>query len=526
MSFLTRAKDLWGQTRKAPQLLTSVVEHDTIDEYVHKDLLNQAAGYRDVMTNTEVTDADGNTTTVEWAPDTWGDIFNVQHNVQPNAVMHDLDKVRPSHRLSHEIMGHYVETEDFHKSKPHTMLDRTTAGLVSMAAVEVLNEELVNGALKEQAEQAQHAAEIEQQMIDAQDMLDHLRERAAEQGFASDEQKAGMKAAAQDKADARHALETIVKEMDAAAPLIDAAAREIIAKAAGEGAEMGQVWTAVAGTQPGAAQVISPDKALELALRWKDGDTMQRIAIKAGRVLRDMKGERRRNIKGGREERIGIKTGNDLSLLVSSQLVRLSDERLRPGFFKNYVDRSLLIHDTQSEEDAGHGPVVVLIDVSGTMGGRNAERNEWAKAVMMALVALAQRDGRAVYVIAFDSEVQAEWEFGRKPDLETLTDAASFFTGGGTNIHAALARGAELIDRHEKFSKADMVLVTDGQSQWREDTDALRDHLRERGVMTHGVSIGMPATNNWMTEFCDTAVEVTDLDGPNEATTHLALATI
>lgn len=526
MSFLTKAASLWGRTRKAPELLTSVVEHDAIDEYVHGDLLAQAERYREVMTRTEV-ERDGQKVEVAWAPDTWADVFNVQHNVNPDARLHDSEQVRPSHRLSHEILGHYVETDDFRKSKPHTMLDRTTAGLVAMAAVEVLNEELVDGALKEQAEQAQHAAEHEQAMLDAQDMLDHLRKGAAEQGFASDEQKAGMKAAAQAKADARRALEAIVAEMDAQAGAIDGAAAEAIARASAEAKDMAQVWTSIAGTQPGQRTQVSPDKALELALRWKDGSTMQRIAIKAGRITRDMKGERRRNIRGGRDERIGIKTGNDLSLLVSTQLVRLAKPELRPGFFKNYVDRSLLIHDTQSDEEAGRGPVVIVIDVSGTMGGRNIERNEWAKAVMMALIALAQRDGRSVYVIAFDSEVQAEWEFGRTPDLVKLTDAASFFTGGGTDIHAALAHGARFIERHDKFSKADMVLITDGKSPWKANTDALRDGLREKGVMTHGVSIGMPIAGNvWMTDFCDTAVEVTDLDGPNDATTHLALVTV
>ena len=111
-------------------------------------------------------------------------------------------------------------------------------------------------------------------------------------------------------------------------------------------------------------------------------------------------------------------------------------------------------------EPLGKGPLVVLLDKSGSMDG---PRDIWATALALALLDQAQRERRVFALLGFDYRVKHEAVV--KPD-EPLPEAALFTAcAGGTEIGVALDRGLELIRGNTgPLKKADIVLVTDGGS--------------------------------------------------------------
>lgn len=529
MTLRTTMKGLFGRTRKLPEQTTSVVRHEAIDDYVFDDLKRQAAGFREKVTSKPtLPQPDGSEAEFDIAPDAWADVFRAHHNSVPHVRLSDTNEILPSHRIIRDVMEEYVETPDFTKLKPVTSSDRTTSGLATMTAIDVLVDELRNGALREHAERAQEMADQEQRIAQAQAAADALRDQLKAKGHANEQDKNALRELAEAKADARQQLGAMMDEQEQGIPAMHAAAAEAVGRASEQANEAGQAWSAfvqAAGHEPGNPVRVPPEKALELAMRWRDLQTLRNISLIAGRVVRDSKAERRRNITGGREQKVDIRTGNDLGLLLPSEMLKLAHPDLRPRFVKGYVDRTLLVYETQSDEEAGLGPVIFLKDVSGTMGG---ERHEWATGVALALIGLAQRDSRACYALNYDSKIVGEYDFGRTPNLELLTDFACEFTGGGTRILEPMQRAEQIILQAPEFARADIVLITDGlENRFRPGPLApLRESLSEKGVFVHGVSIGLPMKGNPWMDFCDTAVEVVNLDGPNEATRHLAMATV
>lgn len=518
-SFLERAHALlFDRARKAPELSRSVIEHEPIDEYVFRDLMARGERFRDAMNDRPLIGE--NAEPMELAPDLWADAFNALHNARPNVRLTNAEDVRPDHHLFREIMGYAVEEPDFKVAKSIAKGDGLTSAMCTMQMKDTLTPTLRDH-VSEEAQKAEKLREQIERMERAQEQLDSLRTQAQESGT---NLKAEMRTAAQEKADARREIEAALARQDAEAISVPG---EAIAQAAEETKGIAETWANLPGTGEGDNRHIDPDKALALARRWRDLDSLRTMSILVGRFERSMKAARRKNVKAGREQRTGVTLGNDLSLTLPSEFVKLRRPALRRLFLKQYVDRQLLQYDTIGVERGALGPQVIVLDLSSSMradcGG--VTRSDGASAVVMALLALGHRDKRPTYIIGFTTSVVGVWEFSdRTIDLEALTDFASTAPRGQTDITVGIARAEQVIAKHHDFRKADVVLLTDGADKLAPDDIAIRDRLRERGVQIHGVTIGLHETH-YTNEMCDTTIAVTDLSGPSAATDHLAVAT-
>jgi uncharacterized protein with von Willebrand factor type A (vWA) domain len=154
------------------------------------------------------------------------------------------------------------------------------------------------------------------------------------------------------------------------------------------------------------------------------------------------------------------------------------------------------------------------------------ERNEWARAVSLALLTIARREKRDAAVVEFSSPGQtASWEFLRREGVkpERILDFITHIFEGGTHIYSGLEVSRTFIDSRPEFKQADIVLITDGGDRFEELDAEIRAHFREKGVRVHGVSIGISAEDNtYLQKMCDTVVDTDNLKGANEATDHLA----
>ena len=247
-----------------------------------------------------------------------------------------------------------------------------------------------------------------------------------------------------------------------------------------------------------------------LAARLKSDARLKQIALLAGRFKRIAASKRRSRVRHGADELADIEQGADLGRLLPSELLKLSLPKLRAPFMRSYVERATIQYQLVGNEPLGKGPLVVLLDKSGSMDG---PRDVWATAVALALLDQAQCERRTFALLGFEARVK--FEAVVKPSEALPEDGLFVSCGGGTEIAVAVSRGLEIIRTHPgALKKADLVLVTDGGSD-ASAAGALRESAAALGVTILGLGIGVE--REWLVPWCDEVHAVTDLSTVDDA---------
>jgi uncharacterized protein with von Willebrand factor type A (vWA) domain len=271
------------------------------------------------------------------------------------------------------------------------------------------------------------------------------------------------------------------------------------------------------GTETATGGAMSAKTVRALAARLRSDARLKQIALLAGRFKRIAASKRRQKYRHGADEIADIEIGADLGRLLPAELVKLANRRLRPALMRNLVERSALQYQLVGNEPLGKGPLVVLLDKSGSMDG---PRDVWATALALALLDQAHRERRTFALVCFDA--RAKFEVVVKPG-EPLPEKALFVScAGGTEIAVAVARGLELIGSNQgKLKKADLVLVTDGGSDTA-SAAALREAARKLGVTSLGLGVGVE--REWLQPWCDDVHVVQDLNIIDDASAEMLFA--
>jgi len=201
----------------------------------------------------------------------------------------------------------------------------------------------------------------------------------------------------------------------------------------------------------------------ELAKRVLGSRKLQRIAKEAGRLMRIAAEKQRSRADHARDEVADIELGNELGRLLPSELVKLLCCHLRLDFARRFYERALMQYRLKGKERQGKGPIIVCLDSSGSMRG---EKEIWSKAMTLALLQIAIRQGRACRVIHFNGEVRRidDWPCG-KLEMGSLLDSMEAHFGGGTSFEPALVSALEAIKTSCTLKHADVVFLTDGEAQ-------------------------------------------------------------
>lgn len=244
---------------------------------------------------------------------------------------------------------------------------------------------------------------------------------------------------------------------------------------------------------------------LGLALKLKADPRLKRIAKLAGRFARIAESKRRSRVKHGAEEIIDVELGNDVGRLLPSELVKLRHPRLHALALRDLVERKSMQYALEGKDRLGKGPLVLLLDKSGSMEGA---KDEWSTAVALALMGMAQAEARTFALVAFTEGI--EYEAIIKPGEMLGEDALGLACGGGTCIDHAVDWGLQIIEKHPgRIQEADLVLITDGGSD-PELAPALRSRASELGVSVLGIGIGVERHN--LEPWCDVIEAITSLD--------------
>jgi uncharacterized protein with von Willebrand factor type A (vWA) domain len=436
------------------------------------------------------------------------------------------DAVEPEFRVNRAVADKQTRSEQFAKQRPKTRMRGMEASLGACAALDSIRRSYERD-MEEDAERASDIADSQDTLEDLDRQMAELREQRAEAEpgdvEAIDEQ---VRALAGDKRDETKKLAAL--EQEQAGRVVDIAQgaqrAAVAANAAAERAveQASKMIGFGPGKSPGTEARVSPDVMFNLAERYARSSVLQAVAEMLGRLELTMGAERRTMRKGGSEEMVDIELGNDLAFVLPQEKMLLRHPMGRLDFYRRFSEQSLMQYEMWSELEEKRGSMIVVVDGSASMKGA---KNVWARATCLALVGIANREGRDAAVIEFGSPGQARtfrWPKGQPLDPVECADFAEHAFNGGTSTFTGLRVASEILHHERPFRSADVVIASDGEDRLTDEDIALRDEFREMGVRIHGMSIGIAPTK-YLLDMCERTTPVYEYSGHNEANHRLAV---
>lgn len=400
-----------------------------------------------------------------------------------------------------ELVNQAEGTAEWAKLREEVRGDGWATGIAAGHVLETLREraeELLAALPKQDPERLQNEAEATKEMLGAKHPLT----------------KAAYAAAAQAAEQAQQALELVTagamaQLSPAGAVMVDAAAE---AKEEVEGLMRGA--SDLAGLGTGALKSIAgTPEALRQALAAHPN--LKKIAELAGRLRIRARAKQRTKTKYAPESIVDVTIGGELERLLPSELMQLLMPQTKLLLMRKLQEREALQYELEGNEELDRGPVIMMVDSSGSMSGI---RNQWAMAVAIAVLEIAAMQRRAFVLGHFDGSLQACFTV-EKPSalkLDQLIEMVSFFSGGGTDFCAPLSKAHEIITSGKQkdgvFARADVMLITDGQARWND----WAQKVKSTGASLYGVEIESGFTSEMREELTGCAhVSPSDLASLN-----------
>ena len=252
------------------------------------------------------------------------------------------------------------------------------------------------------------------------------------------------------------------------------------------------------------------ERARDLAYLIRSSESLRRIAKIAGRLKSIASRKQRTKSQFARERISSVETGANLARILPFEAAKLLDEDLELCLFRDLSERKVLQYRLSGKEKTGKGPIIFCVDESGSMKG---ERNEWSKAVFLAIHSIARSQGRACSIVHFDNKVNRIADFDPKEkNPEALIDSCRHFTGGGTDFISPLKAAAMLISNsamNKKTKNADLIFITDGDAGpvgqwWQREKEKL-------GINCYGIHVGSGSGKETMRGFCDEVLSISKI---------------
>jgi uncharacterized protein with von Willebrand factor type A (vWA) domain len=195
--------------------------------------------------------------------------------------------------------------------------------------------------------------------------------------------------------------------------------------------------------------------------RVRSSKMLHKICNLAGKFRRLAQAKQRQKTKHGSDELLGLKADNDLGRMLPQELVALLDPVLEQDVLRRFMERQLWCREFQGYEPVGRGPIIIVLDESGSMVG---ERNHAAKALALALAWIARQQKRWCALIAYSGDSGERilpLPLG-KWDEVALMDWLEAFIGMGSDLDVPVR---EMPNFYESLKapkgKTDLIFLTD-----------------------------------------------------------------
>lgn len=219
------------------------------------------------------------------------------------------------------------------------------------------------------------------------------------------------------------------------------------------------------GCGPGGEGTNDPKRIAELYLKIRTNRALRRICELAGRYRRHAAGKQRMKTVHGYDDMVGVTLDGDPARLVSGDLAKLGVEELELDVMRRLAERQAVCRLHQAVEPVAKGPIVVVVDESGSMSGDPVHT---AKAIALALAWIARQQRRWCALVAFSGGTEGR-TLALPPgrwDETALMEWLEEFLSGGTSLDVPLHElpfvyWPRFTAQGLQRGKTDVVIITD-----------------------------------------------------------------
>lgn len=208
-------------------------------------------------------------------------------------------------------------------------------------------------------------------------------------------------------------------------------------------------------------------KASEIFKKIRKDSRLRGIIDEAGRFRMVSQSRRRNRVKHGTDEVVGLEFGSDISRLVPAELTALSSgvEEFELDALRRIAESQAVQFQMRATAPVGRGPVVVVVDESGSMDGAKIQK---AKGLALSVAWTARQQKRWVGLVGFSSGCDGTlcvlpptgW------DDKKLFSWLEHFYGNGTSLDVPIQElpfkyWPKLIESGATRGKTDIIIITD-----------------------------------------------------------------
>lgn len=365
--------------------------------------------------------------------------------------------------------------------------------------------------IEEMSEEESQAMNDTNEAEQAEQQVEDLQKRQEELGQGNSPQHTmNQQALSQAKQNLQSIQKKMIEKMDNVTQSMTARMSSAIQQAKDE---TEQVQSAMAGwgTGDGAISKMPYQEKMKMAEVLTGKPRVRQLMKHIGRLRRLMATKQAQKLKRVDHEIVDIEQGDDIGRILPSEMVQLATPETEMVFFRKFYEKQLLQYKLEGKNPAGKGPIVCLIDSSGSMSG---EPDTWAKGIAVALLDLAMKQKRHFCAIIFshseDQMKTIEFAPNEQHVVDKVVEMAEYFIGGGTDFQHPINAGLAVIKSKKAFEKADMIILTDGccgvSEEWLEAFMAEKKRLK---LNLYAVNVGeYPDT---LAQMCDKVIKTDQL---------------
>ena len=257
----------------------------------------------------------------------------------------------------------------------------------------------------------------------------------------------------------------------------------------------------LAGDQKGVGvRLTNVEEKNKLARKLRSNRKLIQFAQRLGALKRCWTDRKRaKRVQSKYSDIVGAKLSNDVTRSFISEIALAGTPQGRKLFALKHAERTLLTKDYEAKsKDVGKGPVVMYIDISGSMSGAS---ELWSKAIAYVVAEECLKTNRDAHVHLFD--VSVEHSIKLKPggsNADLLQFIMEWFTRGGTSFNEVMKNA---YSRQDIDPKADILIITDGEAEVRGDIVRRFNLFKtENSIDVHAFCIGTQSKT--LSAFCDT----------------------
>jgi len=296
-----------------------------------------------------------------------------------------------------------------------------------------------------------------------------------------------------------------------------------IEKAQQEAQDIQEAMSNLAGDHEGFGVRLDDVKQKQaLAQRLRKNKRLVQLAQKLGGLKQSWtKRLRAKNQRSSYSDIVGAKMTDDVTKAFPSEIALAATTKGKALFALKYSQKTILSKDFEAKtKEVDRGPVVMYVDISGSMAGSS---ELWSKAITYVIAEQCSKDNREIQVHLFDTGINQSiiLEPRSGSSEEVLQFLMAWFTRGGTSFDQIMKHA---YSRADIDPKADMLIITDGECQVTDATVRKFNLFKDsKKLDVHAFCIGK--ASNSLTKFCDT-VHLVDIceDAENSSLFQKAIA--